>query len=125
VAESQALVSGAPRTAQIARAIFNSASIAAGMADPALAIEVCRSLGEIEGDYTLVARDALMAGTARAETARRDGRSETPPAAASSLRRMPAKFPGRCGHCGGHIQVGALIAYDPEAKRAFHEGCAK
>jgi hypothetical protein len=100
------------KSAELARGIFNRAAIAAGTSDRELALEVCRDLGEIEGDYTLVARDALM------------GRAETraPP---SSLRRMPAKFPGRCGHCGGHINVGALIAYDAAHRRAFHEGCAK
>jgi hypothetical protein len=112
------------KTAQLARAIWNRAAIAVGTADHELALEVCRELGGIEADYTLVARDALMAGTARAETSgpANPAGAETR-APTSSLRHMPAKFPGICGQCGGHIQVGSPIAYDAASKRAYHEGC--
>jgi len=113
-------MSGAPRTAQIARAIWNRAAIAVGMSDRELALEVCRELGEIESEYTLWAKDALMAGNPATGAPPDDGS----PAERGSLKRLPARFAGRCGKCARAINVGTPIAYDPTTKRAFHEECA-
>jgi hypothetical protein len=105
-----------------AREIFNAAAIASGTHDADAAFDVCRKLAGLEEHY----RFALRLG-ADAPVAHR-GKDEPGPASgapgASSVRRMDAKFPGRCCKCQGHIVVGTPIAYDTTAKRAFHERCA-
>jgi hypothetical protein len=108
-------VSGAPRVAQLARDVFNRAAIAAGTSDKELALEVCRELGEIESSYTLWAKDRLL------ETPGTERPTDRPGA---SLRKMAAKWPGRCSKCARAISVGTLIAYDGATRRAFHEECA-
>jgi hypothetical protein len=102
-----------------AREIFNTAAIAIGTNDTEAALDVCRKLVGLEAHYRLALRvddDAPPEYRAR-ETSR-------PPAAQNPLRRMDAKFPGRCGRCQSHIAVGMAIAYDAAAKRAYHERCA-
>jgi hypothetical protein len=103
-----------------AREFFNRCAIAAGMNDGDAALEVCREAAEIEKHYRLSLR---VGADAPAEKQPGDPPFEGRPAA-GPLPRMDAKFPGRCGKCSAAISVGMAIAYDGEARRAFHERCA-
>jgi hypothetical protein len=134
-----------------AREVFNLAAIAIGMRDAEAAFEVCRKLVAIEEHYTLRLRagdEERNGGRAEKANARRgehcrltsapssDGGPDTRSATAAALareagvsrptmelRRMPAKYPGRCAKCARGISVGMPIAYDTASKRAFHEEC--
>lgn len=90
---------------QLAREFFNSCAIAAGMNDAQAALECCRNAFEIEQAYELRLKTADAAPR-------------------HALRKMPAKFPGRCAKCACGIAVGSAIAYDPDNKRAFHAECS-
>jgi hypothetical protein len=102
-----------------AREFFNKCAIAAGMNDGDAALEVCREAAEIEKHYRLALRcgDASPAGNSAPS-------STGGPKPSASLRKMDAKFPGRCGKCSAAIAVGMAIAYDTGNRRAFHERCA-
>ena len=41
----------------------------------------------------------------------------------SNFRSMTSKFGGECLLCGGQIEKGSMIYYDPDKKRAYHKGC--
>lgn len=43
----------------------------------------------------------------------------------SSLRKMTSKYGGECRICGGQIEKGSSICYDPDKKCAYHEGCVE
>lgn len=103
------------RADQLAAGFWSRAAIAAGMNDVELALEVCREAGEIEKSYELRLKTGASAHSKPAPSGE---------AAGETLRRMAARFAGRCGKCSRGIAVGAPIAYDPGNKRAFHEGCA-
>ena len=110
-----------------AREIFNLAAIAAGMNDGEAALDVCRKLGTLEAHYRLALR---VGDDAPPEYRERDtvrpGRAPTGESVGgNSLRRMDAKYGGRCAKCARGISVGTPIAYDPASKQAFHEGCAR
>lgn len=99
---------------RVAHEVFNVAAIAAGMNDADAALEVCRKLGEIEKHYRLAPRTEERSTSA--------GSRDTGPTR-GALRRMDAKFPGRCAKCATAISVGMPIAYDAEKRRAFHDRC--
>lgn len=42
------------------------------------------------------------------------------------MKRMHAKYPGKCGECGGKIAAGSQMDYDrhaPRGLKAFHADC--
>jgi hypothetical protein len=101
---------------RLAREFWNSCAIAAGTHDAQAALECCQNAGEIEQAYELRLK------TDRGATTTTTIQGSAQPSR-SNMRRMEAKFAGRCAKCARGIAVGSPIAYDPDNKRAFHEGC--
>lgn len=50
---------------------------------------------------------------------------ETTAKPSGEFRMMVSKFGGQCHSCGGQIEKGTDIAYDPNRKIAFHKSCAE
>lgn len=50
---------------------------------------------------------------------------ETTAKPAGEFRMMTSKFGGQCHSCGGQIDKGSNIAYDPNRKIAFHQSCVE
>lgn len=109
------------RVDQLAREFWNRCAIAVGMSDTDAALECCRHAGEIELAYELRLKTGESPSAPGEAAGHRGGSSELRP---SPLRRITARFAGTCRKCSRGITVGSSIAYDPDAKRAFHAECS-
>jgi hypothetical protein len=120
------------RVDQIARGLFGRAAMAVGMHDAEAALEICRTLGEIENDYALTLkcggeqfRSTSKLGSEDPVAARREANDAPQSPRRFTGRPMHAKFASKCHVCNGGISEGSSILYSRELRRAVHDSCGE
>lgn len=114
------------RVDQLARGLFDRASVAVSRSDGELAMQVCRELGEIEPAYRLALKTETHNSNATAEG--RSQRWDRPSAATpKGFRGFPleARRGGKCCVCSRGFSAGAAILWDREARSAAHAECGE